>query len=51
MDCGSIAPRSTRLAIGAKRLPGPPHLKPALGGVLAGLLGMQGWVEVYPEAE
>jgi hypothetical protein len=29
-------------------LPGPPHLKPALGGVLAGLLGMQGRVEPFP---
>ena len=37
------------------RLPGPPHLKPALGGVLAGLIGMAapqvlgtgyGWVEL-----
>lgn len=38
-----------------RRLPGPPHLKPALGGVLVGLLGMlvpqilgtgYGWVEL-----
>lgn len=38
-----------------QRLPGPPHLKPALGGVLVGLLGMlvpqilgtgYGWVEL-----
>jgi CIC family chloride channel protein len=38
-----------------RRLPGPPHLKPALGGVLAGLIGMAapqilgtgyGWVEL-----
>lgn len=38
-----------------RRMPGPPHLKPALGGVLAGLLGMAapqilgsgyGWVEL-----
>jgi chloride channel protein, CIC family len=38
-----------------RRLPGPPHLKPAIGGVLVGLLGMlvpqilgtgYGWVEL-----